>query len=61
MYELSEPERAAKYTPPRDCSGDLQHGSCGGGAQIVRFDENFSALLSALLAIPKKKSHSNNL
>ena len=36
MYELSEPKRAAKYTHhPQDCTGNVHHGFCGGGARIV--------------------------
>ena len=40
MYKLSEPKRTAKYIPPppQDCTGDVHHGFCGGGAQIVGFD-----------------------
>ena len=35
VYELSEPKRATKYALPQLCIGDVHHGSCGGGAEIV--------------------------
>ena len=39
VYELSEPKRTAKCIPPPDCTGDVHHGFCGGGARIVGFDD----------------------
>ena len=36
---MSEPERATKYAQPQDCTCDVQHVFYGGGARIVRFED----------------------
>ena len=38
MYELSNLREEQKIHHPQDCTGNVHHGFCGGGARIVGFD-----------------------
>ena len=38
VYELSEPKIQPNLHHPQDCTGDVLHGFCRGGARIVGFD-----------------------
>ena len=40
MYEFSEPKSEEQHIHYSwDCTGDVHHGVCGGGARIVGFDK----------------------